>query len=104
MNIQMMMKQAQKMQKKIEEAQAEAAQEVVEASAGGGMVTVQVNGKNQVLGIKIEKEVVDPEDVEMLQDLIVAAVNEGMNKAQEKMQEKLSKITGNLGINLPGMF
>ncbi|WP_265820870.1 YbaB/EbfC family nucleoid-associated protein [Geovibrio ferrireducens] len=104
MNIQMMMKQAQKMQKKIEEAQAEAAQEVVEASAGGGMVSVQVNGKNQVLGIKIEKEVVDPEDIEMLQDLIVAAVNEGMNKAQEKMQEKLSKITGNLGINLPGMF
>lgn len=104
MNIQMMMKQAQKMQKKIEEAQAEAAQEVVEASAGGGMVSVQVNGKNQLLGIKIEKEVVDPEDVEMLQDLIVAAVNEGMNKAQEKMQEKLSKITGNLGINLPGMF
>ncbi|HAL87163.1 MAG TPA: YbaB/EbfC family nucleoid-associated protein [Deferribacteraceae bacterium] len=104
MNIQMMMKQAQKMQKKIEEAQAEAAQEVVEASSGGGMVSVQVNGKNQVLGIKIEKEVVDPEDIEMLQDLIVAAVNEGMTKAQEKMQEKISKVTGNLGINLPGMF
>ncbi|GAB1536075.1 hypothetical protein ADMFC3_17060 [Geovibrio sp. ADMFC3] len=104
MNIQMMMKQAQKMQKKIEEAQAEAALEVVEASAGGGMVSVQVNGKNQVLGIKIEKEVVDPEDIEMLQDLIVAAVNEGMTKAQEKMQEKISKVTGNLGINLPGMF
>ena len=104
MNIQMMMKQAQKMPKKIEEAQAEAAQEVVEASSGGGMVSVQVNGKNQVLGIKIEKEVVDPEDIEMLQDLIVAAVNEGMTKAQEKMQEKISKVTGNLGINLPGMF
>ncbi|QAR31983.1 YbaB/EbfC family nucleoid-associated protein [Geovibrio thiophilus] len=104
MNIQMMMKQAQKMQKKIEEAQAEAAQEVVEASAGGGMVTVQVNGKNELLGIKIEKDVVDPEDIEMLQDLVVAAVNEGMGKAQAKMQEKLSKITGNLGINLPGMF
>ncbi len=68
------------------------------------MVSVQVNGKNQVLGIKIEKEVVDPEDIEMLQDLIVAAVNEGMTKAQEKMQEKISKVTGNLGINLPGMF
>ena len=104
MNIQMMMKQAQKMQKKIEEAQAEAAQEVVKASAGGGMITVKVNGKHELLDIKIEKEVVDPEDIEMLQDLIVAAVNEGMTKAQEKMQEKLSKITGNLGINLPGMF
>jgi DNA-binding YbaB/EbfC family protein len=104
MNIQQMMKQAQKMQKKIEEAQNEAALEVVEASAGGGMVSVRVNGKHELLDIKIEKEVVDPEDIDMLQDLIVAAVNEGMTKAQEAVQEKIAKVTGNLGINIPGLF
>ncbi|WP_022851301.1 YbaB/EbfC family nucleoid-associated protein [Limisalsivibrio acetivorans] len=102
MNMQQMMKQAQKMQKKLEEAQEEAAKEVVEASAGGGMVTVKVNGKNELLDINIEKEVVDPEDVDMLQDLIVAAVNEGMTKAQETVQEKLSSVTG--GMNIPGLF
>lgn len=104
MNIQMMMKQAQKMQKKMEEAQAEAAKEVVEASAGGGMVTVQVNGKQELVSITIEKDVVDPNDVEMLQDLIAAAVNEGLKKSQEVVQSKMSAVTGNLGINLPGMF
>ncbi|WP_303852726.1 YbaB/EbfC family nucleoid-associated protein [Seleniivibrio woodruffii] len=104
MNIQQMMKQAQKMQKKMEEAQAEAALEVVEATAGGGMITVKVNGKQEIVGITIEKDVVDPEDVEMLQDLILAAVNEGLKKSQEVVQQKMSAVTGNLGINFPGMF
>lgn len=104
MNIQQIMKQAQKLQKKMEEMQAEAEKEVVEASAGGGMVTVKVNGKQEVVSITIEKSVVDPEDVEMLQDLIVAAVNEGIKKSQEMLKEKMASITGGLGLNLPGMF
>ena len=95
MNMQQIMRQAQKMQKKMEEAQAEAAAQVVEASAGGGMVSVKVNGKQELLEVVIEKDVVNPDDVEMLQDLIVAAVNEGMKKA-------LQGITG--GLNIPGMF
>lgn len=104
MNIQQMMKQAQKMQKKMEEAQAEAAKEVVEATAGGGMVTVQVNGKQELVSISIEKDVVDPEDVDMLQDLVLAAVNEGLKKSQEVVQEKMSSVTGNMGLNIPGLF
>ena len=102
MNMQQIMRQAQKMQKKMEEAQAEAAAQVVEASAGGGMVSVKVNGKQELLEVVIEKDVVKPDDVEMLQDLIVAAVNEGMKKAQLLMQDKLQGITG--GLNIPGMF
>ena len=102
MNMQQIMRQAQKMQKKMEEAQAEAAAQVVEASAGGGMVSVKVNGKQELLEVVIEKDVVNPDDVEMLQDLIVAAVNEGMKKAQQLMQGKLQGITG--GLNIPGMF
>lgn len=104
MNIQQIMKQAQKMQKKMEEIQAQVAKEVVEASAGGGMVTVKVNGNQELVEITIEKSVVDPEDVEMLQDLIVAAVNEGIKKSQELVKEKMSAITGGMGLNLPGMF
>ena len=102
MNMQQIMRQAQKMQKKMEEAQEEAANQVVEASAGGGMVSVKVNGKQELLEISIEKDVVNPDDVEMLQDLIVAAVNEGMKKSQQMMQDKLQGITG--GLNNPGMF
>lgn len=104
MNIQQMMKQAQKMQKKMEEVQAEAALEVVEATAGGGMVSVKVNGKQEVVSIAIEKDVVDPEDVDMLQDLVLAAVNEGLKKSQEVVQEKMSAVTGGMGLNIPGLF
>ena len=75
---------------------------MVEASAGGGMVSVKVNGKQELLEVVIEKDVVNPDDVEMLQDLIVAAVNEGMKKANQLMQDKLQGITG--GLNIPGMF
>ena len=102
MNMQQIMRQAQKMQKKMEEAQEEAANQIVEASAGGGMVSVKVNGKQELLEISIEKDVVNPEDVEMLQDVIVAAVNEGMKKAQQVIQDTLQGITG--GLNIPGMF
>lgn len=104
MNIQQMMKQAQKMQKKMEEIQEEAGKEIVEASAGGGMVTVSVNGKQELLSMKIEEDVVSSDDIEMLQDLIVAAVNEGIRKSQEMVQEKMSKVTGGMGMNIPGMF
>lgn len=104
MNMQQIIRQAQKMQKKMEEAQEEASLLELEASAGGGMVTVKVNGKQELLSIAIEKDVVNPDDIEMLQDLIVAAVNEGMKKAQAAMQEKLSSITGGLGLNMPSLF
>jgi len=104
MNIQQMMKQAQKMQKKMEEIQEEAAKEVVEASAGGGMVTVKVNGKQELLEINIEDDVINPEDKDMLSDLIIAAVNEGMKRSQEMVQERMSKLTGGMGLNIPGMF
>ena len=96
-----LMKQAQMMQEKMAKIQEEAAQKTVEASAGGGMVTVTANGKMEILSIKIEKEVINPDDAEMLQDLITAAVNEALKKAQDMMSEEMGKLTGGLG--LPGM-
>ena len=96
-----MMKQAQKLQAKMLKMQEEAALETVEASSGGGMVKVTANGKQQVLSIRIEPEVVDPEDVEMLQDLVVAAVNEASRKVDEQIQEKVGGLTG--GMKIPGL-
>ncbi len=96
------MKQAQQMQQKMARVQEELAERTIEATAGGGMVTAVANGKQQLISLKIEKEVVDPEDVEMLQDLVQAAVNEAMKKSQEMVQEEMGKITG--GFNMPGMF
>jgi hypothetical protein len=96
------MKQAQQMQQKMGRLQQELEVREVEASAGGGMVTAVVNGKQQLVSLKIEKSVVDPEDVDMLQDLVVAAVNEAIKKSQEMMQEEMGKITG--GFNIPGLF
>jgi DNA-binding YbaB/EbfC family protein len=95
------MKQAKKMQEKIASIQAELESKTVEATAGGGMVTVVVNGKFEILSLKIDKEVVNQEDVDMLQDLIMAAVNEGIRKAQEMATAEMSKITG--GFNIPGL-
>ena len=92
------------MQKKMEEIQEEAAKEVIEASAGGGMVTVKVNGKQEVISIVIEEDVVSSDDIEMLQDLVVAAVNEGIKKSKEVVEQKMSAVTGGLGLNLPGLF
>lgn len=96
------MKQAKKIQEKIAQMQIELESKTVEASAGGGMVTVVVNGKFEILSLKIDKEVVNPEDVEMLEDLIIAVVNEGIRKAQEMTSAEMSKITG--GFNIPGLM
>ncbi len=96
------MKQAQKMQAKMAEIQEELADKIVESTSGGGMVKVQVNGRQEVLSIVIEPDVVDPDDVEMLQDLIVAAVNDALHKSQEMMAEEMKKLTG--GMSIPGLF
>jgi len=95
------MKQAQMMQKKMAELQADLEQRQVEATAGGGMVTAVVTGKQQLVSLHIEPTAVDPEDVEMLQDLVVAAVNEAIRKSQEMVQQEMSKVTG--GMNIPGL-
>lgn len=97
-----MMKQAQQMQKKMALVQEEMEKREVEASAGGGMVTAVVNGKQQVLSIKIDPSAVDPQDVEMLQDLIMVAMNEAIRQSQDMMQAEMSKLTG--GMNIPGLF
>ena len=97
-----MLKQAQKMQEQIAKLQEEAAKKSVEASSGGGMVTAVVNGKQQLLSLKIEQEVVDPSDVEMLEDLIVAAINEAMKKSQEMVSADMGKLAG--GLKIPGLF
>ena len=78
------------------------AEKTIEASAGGGMIKVVANGKQEVLSIHIEKEVVDPEDVEMLQDLILAAVNEALTQSQKMVSDEMSKLTG--GMNIPGLM
>jgi hypothetical protein len=97
-----MMKQAQKIQSKMLKLQEEMADKTVEATAGGGMVAVVASGKQQIMSIKIEKEVVDPDDVEMLQDLILAAVNDALSKASEMVSSEMSKLTG--GLNIPGLM
>ena len=99
-NMNNMMKQMQKMQKQMENLQAELDVKEVEASSGGGAVSVTANGKKEVLNIVIEESVVDPEDIEMLQDLVMAAVNEAMRKAEDMMTEGMKKVTG--GLNIPG--
>lgn len=95
------MKQAKKMQEKMGRLQEELEAKTIEAQAGGGMVKVVVNGKYEIVSLKIEKDVVNPEDIEMLQDLVIAAVNEGIRKAQEMASAEMAKITG--GLNIPGM-
>lgn len=101
-NMNQMMKQAQKLQAKMAKMQDEVAQKTVEGSAGGGMVNVVANGKQQIISINIEKEVVDPEDIEMLQDLVTAAVNDALNKSQEMVSKAMGSITG--GMNIPGLM
>ncbi|SDY91351.1 hypothetical protein SAMN05660462_01209 [Proteiniborus ethanoligenes] len=97
-----MMKQVQKMQKQMAEMQKELEEREVEASAGGGAVTVKVNGKKEILAIEIDKDVVDPDDVEMLQDLIMAATNEALRNADDMVNREMQKVTG--GMNIPGLF
>ena len=96
------MKQAQQMQAKIARVQQELETKEIEATAGGGMVTARVNGKQELLSLQIEKAVVDPDDVEMLQDLVLAAVNEAIKQSQEMIKEEMGKATG--GMNIPGLF
>ena len=97
-----MMKQAQKLQAKMMRMQDELGDKTVEASAGGGMVKVVANGKQQVVSLEIEKEVVDPDDVEMLQDLVLAAINDALTKSQEMVSSEMGKLTG--GMKIPGLM
>ncbi len=101
MDMKKMMKQAQQMQSKMEEAKKELANKTVEASAGGGMVNVVANGNQEIVDLEINPDAVDPDDVEMLEDLVVAACNEAMRKVEEMTSEEMSKVTG--GMNIPGM-
>ncbi len=96
-----MLKQAQKLQSKIFKLQEELAEKTVETTVGGGMVTAVANGKQQLLSIKIEPEVVDPDDVQMLEDLVVAAINDVMKKSQDMVSEEMTKLTG--GFKIPGI-
>jgi len=100
-NMNQMIKQAKKMQEQMAKMQEELQEKIVEASAGGGAISAKVNGKQEVLEIKIKPEVVDPEDVEMLEDLILAVVNEAIKKSQDMVSGEMSKITG--GLNIPGL-
>ncbi len=97
-----LMRQAQQLQAKMMQVQEEMATRTAEATSGGGMVTVVANGRQELVSIKVEKEVVNHEDVEMLQDLILAAVNEALKKAREMVSEEMKKLTG--GMNIPGLM
>jgi DNA-binding YbaB/EbfC family protein len=96
------MKQAQMIQQKMAKLQEEASMKTAAATSGGGAVAVTVNGKNEIISLEIKKEAVDPNDVEMLQDLVVTAVNEALKKVHAEMGSEMSKITG--GMNIPGLF
>ncbi len=102
MNLSHLMKQAQKLQSKMAELQAELGNRTVSAQSGGGMVEATVNGRQELLALRIDPEVANPDDVEMLQDLILAAVNEALNRAREMLAQEMGKLTG--GLPLPGLF
>ena len=102
MNMNNLMKQAQQMQKRMLDIQEELATRTVEATVGGGMVTAVANGQQELISLTISPEVVDPDDIEMLEDLIVAAVNEARHQAQELMTQEMSKLTG--GVKIPGLM
>lgn len=97
-----MMKQIQKMQKDMEEAQARIEAEEFDATAGGGAIRVVVDGKRNILAVELQPEIVDPDDIPMLQDLIIAATNEALTKAETKMSSEMGKYTS--GLNVPGLF
>ncbi len=101
-NMNSVIKQAQKMQEEMERVQGELEEKTVESSSGGGAVSVVVSGKKEIVSIKISPEAVDPEDVETLEDLVMAAVNDGIKKADDMMAEGMSAVTG--GLNIPGLF
>jgi len=102
MNMNSLMKQAQKMQKQMAEMQEDLANKTLEVSSGGGAVKVTVNGEKQILNLQISPEVIDPDDVEMLQDLVMSAVNEALRQMDETVNSQMSQITG--GMNMPGLF
>jgi DNA-binding YbaB/EbfC family protein len=102
MKMDKMLKQVQKMQAQLSIAQEELGSETVEASSGGGMVTVRANGHGDVVSISISKEVVDPEDVEMLEDLVLSAVKESIRQGRELAEKRMGGLTG--GLNIPGLF
>ena len=95
------MKEAQKLQQQMEALQAEAGKKKVQATAGGGMVTVEANGKQEILSIKIDREVINPEDAQMLEDLVLAACNEALRQSREMVQAEMSKLTA--GLKIPGL-
>jgi len=101
-NMNAMIKQAQKMQEDMEALQAELDEREYDISAGGGMVSLKINGKKEVLSMEIKPEIVDPDDTETLADIIIAAVNEGIKRVEETNSSEMAKVTGNIG--LPGMF
>ena len=101
-NIAGILKQAKSLQENMQRMQEELASKTVETTAGGGMIKVVANGSQQIVSIKIEKEVVDPEDVEMLEDLVLAAVNDALAKSQEMVSSEMSKLTG--GMKIPGLM
>ena len=104
-NMQSMLKQAQKMQEEMAEKQAELESREYEVAAGGGVVTVKISGRKEILSVKLAEEIVDPDDIETLEDLIVAGVNEAIKKVEADASAEMSKITGGLGIpGMPGMF
>ena len=100
-NMNQMIKQAKKLQEEMAKTQAEVQARVFEGSAGGGAVTVKINGRQEVLEINIKPEVVDPEDIEMLQDIIMTAVNDAIKQSQDAVSAEMSKVTG--GLNIPGL-
>jgi DNA-binding YbaB/EbfC family protein len=95
------MKEAQRLQQQMLEMQEQVAQKKVEATAGGGMVTVEANGKQELLSIKIDREVINPDDAQMLEDLVLAACNEALRKSRELVQQEMGKLTG--GLKIPGL-
>ena len=106
--MQAMIKQVQKLQERMAQVQAELEQKTVSADAGGGMISVTVNGKQRVVSIRIEKEVVNPEEIDMLEDLVVSAVNKGLEESQRMAQEEMQKVTAGAlpqipGLNFPGL-
>ncbi|OUM98565.1 MAG: nucleoid-associated protein [Firmicutes bacterium ZCTH02-B6] len=101
MNMAKMMKQVQKMQQEMARVQEELGSKTVEGSAGGGMVTVVANGHQEIVSVRIDPQAVDPDDVEMLQDMVVAAVNEALRQARELAAQEMAKVTG--GLNIPGL-
>ena len=103
-NMNAMIKQAQKMQEDMENLQADLDSREYDISAGGGMVNLKINGKREILAIDIKPEIVDPDDIETLSDILIAAINEGIKRVDDTNNSEMSKITGSMGMGMPGLF